>query len=63
MLICNQVNYITCDPECPHVKPHEPIYDLYMLADSEYAEGYCDDYLSPCWFREDGTHARCVEGK
>ena len=52
MLICNQVNYLTCDPACPHVGPHEAV--------EEFVQVYCDQEAK-CVYRDDKPLVRCVE--
>ena len=54
MLICNQVNYITCDPNCPHVGPHE-------VAEEWWATLCNDEETSQCVLRDDKPMVRCVE--
>ena len=62
MLICKQVNYLLCDPACPHGKPHEAIHDTYELTSSGwYVDGCCSDVKRLCEDRDDWPHVRCVE--
>ena len=57
-VICNQIND-SCDPDCPHGKPHKPfveegvIDDLYM---------YCDQDAN-CAYRDDRPMVRCVDAE
>ena len=55
MLICNQVNYITCDPACPHVGPHEAVEEWWGIP--------CNERISQCLLRDDRPVVRCVEVK
>ena len=63
MLICNQVNYIVCDPECPHGKPHEATPIVYETRDDEYGIGSCDKAETPCRLRDESIVPKCVEVK
>ena len=53
MLICNQVNYLLCDPSCPHVGPHD--------VDEEWWATLCNEETSQCVLRDDRPLVRCVE--
>ena len=52
MLICNQVNYLTCDPACPHIGRHEAIYTVYE---------FCNDIVTICAYRDDWPQVQCKE--
>ena len=54
-VICNQIND-SCDQDCQHGKPHNPILeiaDLYM---------YCDKDAI-CTYRDDRPIVRCVDAE
>jgi len=56
MLICNERNFLLCDPECPHIGPHEAVQRGWGA--------HCDDYYAPhCAYRDDGPVVRCVEAQ
>ena len=57
MLICNQIND-SCDPECPHGKPHKPILEFILEIADLYM--YCDQDAN-CAYRDDRPMVRCVE--
>ena len=54
MLICNQVNYLLCDPACPHIGPHEAVKEF------EIMEIHCDE-PAKCVYRDDKPMVQCVE--
>ena len=54
MLICNERNFITCDPACPHIGPHEAV--------REFDEAHCDQEAK-CVYRDDRPMVKCVEVK
>ena len=55
MLICNERNFLLCDPKCPHVGPHEAVLEI------EVIEAYCDKLKAKCIKRHDRPLVRCVE--
>jgi len=62
MVICQEYNKETCNPKCPHSVPHEPIYDIYLVAEGEYmTEGYCNESASACGFDSEWPMVRCGE--
>ena len=63
MLICNERNFLLCDPECPHGKPHEAEHDLYETSRGKRLKGYCNDIKGLCRLRADQPMVRCVEVK
>ena len=60
MLICNERNFITCDPACPHIGPHEAAMEASSVL-FEY-EIYCDQ-TAKYVYRDDRPLVRCVEVK
>jgi len=55
MVICNSLNYISCPPGCPHIRPHKAVLEI------ECIEAYCDKLKAKCIKRHDRPLVQCKE--